>query len=67
MPKLKSKRGAAKRFKLTASGKVKFRHAFRNHILTKKSCKKKRNKRAMGQMKECDAKGVRKLLISERV
>jgi large subunit ribosomal protein L35 len=67
MPKLKSKRGAAKRFKLTASGIVKHRRAKRNHILTKKSAKQKSQKRAMGQIKPCDTKGIRKLLISERV
>lgn len=45
MPKLKSHRGAAKRFKLTATGKVKRAHAMKNHILTKKSQKRKRQLR----------------------
>lgn len=45
MPKQKSHRGAAKRFKITASGKVKRHHANKNHILTKKSQKRKRNLR----------------------
>jgi large subunit ribosomal protein L35 len=42
MPKLKTNRGAAKRFKKTASGKVKRRKAYHTHILTKKSTKRKR-------------------------
>ncbi len=41
MPKMKTNRGAAKRFKLTGSGKIKRKHAFANHILTKKSKKRK--------------------------
>ena len=42
MPKLKTKSGAKKRFALTATGKVKRKHAFKSHILTKKSTKRKR-------------------------
>ncbi len=42
MPKMKTNSGAAKRFKKTASGKFKRKHAFMNHILTKKSKKRKR-------------------------
>lgn len=45
MPKLKSHRGAAKRFKLTGSGKVKRAQSMKNHILTKKTTKRKRNLR----------------------
>jgi len=45
MPKLKTHSGAKKRFKLTKSGKVKRAHAYKNHILTKKSTKRKRNLR----------------------
>ena len=45
MPKLKSHRGASKRFKLTASGRVKRRGAYRNHILVKKTPKQKRHLR----------------------
>ena len=41
MPKMKSNSGAKKRFKRTASGKLKRKHAFKNHILTKKSKKRK--------------------------
>lgn len=43
MPKMKTKSGAKKRFKLTGSGNVKFKHAFKSHILTKKTTKQKRN------------------------
>ncbi len=46
--KLKTHRGAAKRFKLTASGKVRFRHANRNHIRTKRSAKQVRQGRKDG-------------------
>ena len=45
MPKMKTKKSAAKRFKLTASGKLKRNKAFTSHILTKKSPKRKRNLR----------------------
>ncbi|MBI1183659.1 50S ribosomal protein L35 [bacterium] len=41
MPKMKTNRGTAKRFKLTGTGKIKRKHAFANHILTKKSKKRK--------------------------
>ena len=41
MPKVKTKSGAKKRFKLTGTGKIKRKHAFKNHILTKKSKKRK--------------------------
>ncbi|MEO8673222.1 MAG: 50S ribosomal protein L35, partial [Tahibacter sp.] len=43
MPKIKTNRAAAKRFRKTASGKFKCGHAFKSHILTKKSTKRKRN------------------------
>jgi len=45
MPKMKSHRGARKRFSITGSGKVKRQKAFKSHILTKKSSKRKRNLR----------------------
>ncbi len=63
MPKLKTHRGAAKRFKKTAGGAVKCRRAYRNHILTKKSTKQKRHLRiAGGVLKKCDAKLVDRML-----
>ncbi|MFC0182860.1 LSU ribosomal protein L35P [Pseudarcicella hirudinis] len=43
MPKIKTNSGAKKRFKVTGSGKIKRKHAFHSHILTKKSTKRKRN------------------------
>lgn len=43
MPKVKTNSGAKKRFKLTGTGKIKRRHAFHSHILTKKTKKQKRN------------------------
>ncbi|MCR5890190.1 50S ribosomal protein L35 [Hymenobacter lutimineralis] len=43
MPKMKTKSGAKKRFSLTGTGKIKRKHAFKSHILTKKSIKQKRN------------------------
>jgi large subunit ribosomal protein L35 len=57
MPKLKSNRGAAKRFRRTANG-FKFRKANRNHILTKKGTKRKNQLRASGRVKKCDAVSI---------
>jgi large subunit ribosomal protein L35 len=48
MPKMKTHKGASKRFRLTGSGKVKRYKAFKSHILTKKSSKRKRNLRRAG-------------------
>ncbi|RLA31669.1 MAG: 50S ribosomal protein L35 [Gammaproteobacteria bacterium] len=62
MPKMKSNRGAAKRFARTAGGGFKCAQAFRSHILTKKSTKRKRHLRSMNQVDEADVGAVRKLL-----
>jgi large subunit ribosomal protein L35 len=62
MPKIKTNRAAAKRFRKTASGKFKAGHAFKSHILTKKSTKRKRNLRATNHVKACDTKGVARML-----
>lgn len=63
MPKLKSHRGAQKRFRKTASGAIKRRRAYRNHILTKKSSKQKRQLRvAAGTLKSCDARLAARML-----
>lgn len=62
MPKAKSHSGAKKRFSLTATGKVKYKHAKLRHILTKKSKNLKRGLRKPGLMAECDAKGIRRLI-----
>ena len=61
MPKLKTNRGAAKRFKRTAKG-YKFRRAFRNHILTKKTTKSKRQLRQLQDIHASDEKMVARLL-----
>ncbi|MBW2039096.1 MAG: 50S ribosomal protein L35 [Deltaproteobacteria bacterium] len=63
MPKLKTKRGAAKRFKITGSGrKVKRHKAFANHILTKKSPKRKRILRAPDLVHGVNVKLVKRLI-----
>jgi large subunit ribosomal protein L35 len=59
MPKMKTKRGAAKRFKATGSGKIKRSKAFTSHILTKKSTKRKRNLRKSGLVDATNSKTVR--------
>lgn len=62
MPKIKTNRAAAKRFKKTGSGKFKFQKAFGSHILTKKSTKRKRSLR-LGQMLDAtNMKAVRRML-----
>jgi large subunit ribosomal protein L35 len=62
MPKMKSHRGAAKRFKKTGSGKLKRGHAFTSHILTKKSPKRKRYLRQAALIAKSDEKRVKRLL-----
>lgn len=62
MPKLKTHRGAAKRFKRTGSGKVQRRKAYHSHILTKKSPKRKRNLRKPAMVDSANVKAVRRLL-----
>jgi large subunit ribosomal protein L35 len=60
--KLKTHKGAAKRFKVTATGKVKRRHAFARHILTKKSAGRKRKLSKSTVLSEADAPKVRRML-----
>lgn len=62
MPKIKTKRGAAKRFRRTGTGAIKRRRAFRNHILTKKAPKRKRQLRASPRVHERDFNAVDALL-----
>lgn len=62
MPKLKTNRGAAKRFTRTASGRFKHRQSHRNHILTKKSAKRIRKLRAMQLIDKSDEKSLAQLL-----
>jgi large subunit ribosomal protein L35 len=62
MPKIKTNRGAAKRFKITARGKVKRRRAGLRHILTSKARKRKRHLRRGGSAHASDVKRVRRLM-----
>ncbi len=63
MPKLKSHRGAAKRFRKTGSGRIKRKRAYRNHILTKKSTKQKGKLCvARSLVKKCDQKSIERML-----
>jgi large subunit ribosomal protein L35 len=65
MPKMKTNPGAKKRFSLTGTGKIKRKHAFKSHILTKKSTKRKRNLTYFGQVDKADSKNVKLLLASK--
>jgi len=62
MPKIKTRRAAAKRFKVTGTGKVMRRHAFHSHILTKKTTKNKRNLRSEVEVSAGDVKRVKRML-----
>jgi large subunit ribosomal protein L35 len=62
MPKLKTHRGAAKRFSLTGTGKVKRSKAYKSHILTKKSTKRKRNLRKSAILDERDSRKIKRLI-----
>lgn len=62
MPKMKTISGAKKRFKLTGSGKLKRKHAFKSHILTKKSTKRKRNLTYWGEVHKADESNVKLML-----
>jgi large subunit ribosomal protein L35 len=62
MPKMKTNKSVAKRFKVTGSGKVKRSHAFKSHILTKKSQKRKRHLRKSDLCAPGDAKRIKKML-----
>ena len=62
MPKMKTNAGAKKRFTLTGSGKIKRKHAYKSHILTKKSKKRKRNLGYFGTVDKADEKNVKLLL-----
>jgi large subunit ribosomal protein L35 len=62
MPKMKSKSGAKKRFDLTGTGKIKRKHAFKSHILTKKSKKRKRNLTKFTTVDKTDAANVKAML-----
>ena len=62
MPKIKTNRGAAKRFRKTGSGKIRRNSAFTSHILTTKTTKRKRNLRKASIMEPSDAKRISVLI-----
>ena len=62
MPKMKTSRGAAKRFKVTGSGKLVRNKAYKSHILTKKSQKRKRNLRKQTVVDATNVKSMKKIL-----
>jgi large subunit ribosomal protein L35 len=63
MPKMKSRSGAKKRFTRTATGKIKRSHAYRSHILTSKSRKRKRNLRKVGLISKQDQRAVSTMIM----
>lgn len=62
MPKMKTNRSAAKRFKVTGKGGIKHRHAFKSHILTKKTAKRKRHLRHADMLQKGDRMRVKRML-----
>lgn len=62
MPKVKTKSGAKKRFKLTGTGKIKRKHAFKSHILTKKETKQKRALTHMTLVHKSDVPNIKAML-----
>ena len=64
MPKIKTNSGAKKRFTLTGSGKVKRKHAYKSHILTKKTIKQKRNLTHTAVVAKVDEKRIKALLVA---
>ncbi|HRS54627.1 MAG TPA: 50S ribosomal protein L35 [Bacteroidales bacterium] len=64
MPKMKTKSGAKKRFSYTATGKIKRKHAYKSHILTKKSKKRKRNLTHPGLVSSANLKAVKIMLAN---
>ena len=63
MAKLKTNSGAKKRFSLTGSGKIKRKHAYHSHILTKKTKKQKRNLAHFAILEKVDEKRVKEMLV----
>jgi len=63
MPKLKTNRSAKKRFRKTGTGKVRRNQAFKNHILTKKTTKRKRGLRKSALVNPSDMKRIRRMLV----
>lgn len=63
MPKVKTNSGAKKRFALTGTGKIKRKHAFKSHILTKKTKKQKRNLTHVAIVEQTNLRSVREMLL----
>jgi len=63
MPKMKTKASAKKRFTVTGSGKIRRKHAYKSHILTKKSKKRKRNLGYYAIVDKADVKNVRQMIL----
>jgi len=63
MPKMKTISGAKKRFKKTGTGKIKRKHAFKSHILTKKSTKRKRNLTKFSVVDKSNEKQIKVMLV----
>ena len=63
MPKMKTKSSAKKRFKVTGTGKIKRKHAFKSHILTKKTKKQKRNLTHAGLVHKSDESNIKVQLV----
>ncbi|MBR3565494.1 MAG: 50S ribosomal protein L35 [Paludibacteraceae bacterium] len=63
MPKVKTNSGAKKRFALTGSGKIKRKHAFKSHILTKKTKKQKRNLTKFSVLDSTNTRSVKEMLL----
>ena len=64
MPKIRTNRGAKKRFKLTSSKKIKRKKAYASHILTKKSSKRKRNLKKSDLVSSSETKRVKRMLAA---
>ncbi len=62
MPKMKSHRGAAKRFKATGKGRLKHKQPYHSHILTSKNAKRKRQLRQAAYLSEAETKAIKRLL-----
>ena len=65
MPKMKSNRATMKRFRVTAKGKIRRKKAFANHILTKKSTKRKRNLRERTLASAADTPRIKRMILAE--
>ncbi len=65
MPKMKSNRGAMKRFRTTGKGKIRRKKAFANHILTKKSTKRKRGLREHTLASKADTARIKRMILAE--